>query len=394
MRILIAHSRYRSGDSSGENRIVESEIRLLRDGGHDVVAWCPEPSRESGAALLGTGVGAIWSSSAVRRVRSFVRERRTEVVHVHNLFPALSPAVIRAASSAGAAVVVTLHNYRLLCLPATFLRDGRICEDCLGRIPWPGVVHRCYRGSLAGSGVLAASLALHRAIASFDRVDLFLAVSAFVAKKHVEAGLDHDRVVVRPSYVPPGPRREGPGDHFLYLGRLSPEKGVATLLAAHRPEHPPLVVVGDGPQRGDLEPLGGANVRFTGAVGASEVPALLAQTRALVLPSRCYEGAPRAVLEAYAAGVPVVASRVGALPELVEDGASGLLLPPGDEAAWRSAFERLASDAECFRLGVRAGELWRERYTPEHGLRSLEAAYATALERRRARTARRELSRL
>ena len=154
MRILVLHSRYLSGQTSGENRVVEDEVELLSEAGHDVQVWSPSPSPSpselSTLGLARLGVGAVWSRAAVKEVRRLMRRQRTEIVHCHNLFPMLSPAVLSAAAAEGASVVMTLHNYRLFCLPATFLRDGRICEDCLGHIPWRGVMHRCYRDSTLG----------------------------------------------------------------------------------------------------------------------------------------------------------------------------------------------------------------------------------------------------
>ena len=291
----------------------------------------------------------------------------------------LSPAVLRVAAAEGASVVATLHNYRLMCLPATFLRDGRVCEDCLGRLPWPGVVHKCYRGSAVGSGTLAAALAIHRALGTFDEhIDLYLAVSEFVRDKHVQAGLPAGRIVVKPNAVPAAGRRPCPGDYYLFLGRLSPEKGLAVVLEAWRTAPGRLVVAGDGPERSRLQRRGASGVEFLGHVSPERVPALLARARALLLPSLCYEGAPRSVIEAYAAGVPVIASRIGGLPDVVEHGVSGLLAVPGSSAAWVEAIERLQDDAMSEQLGDGAFRLWQRHYTPERGLELLEQAYARA----------------
>jgi glycosyltransferase involved in cell wall biosynthesis/predicted ATP-grasp superfamily ATP-dependent carboligase len=379
MRILQLHSRYASGDASGENRVVEGERVLLTEAGHEVWAWLPDPPDDDPGALVRAGLGAVHSSSAARAVRRLVREQRTEVVHCHNLFPGLSPSVLAAAADEGAAVVMTLHNYRLLCLPATLLRGGHVCEDCVGRVPWRGVVHRCYRDSLLGSGALAGSLVAHRATRSFGRVHRFLAVSDFVRDKYVQAGFPADRILVKPNFVPASARRDGPGDYFLYLGRLSAEKGVATLLAAHRPQHGRLLVVGDGPERERLEALAGANVEFVGAVPAGEVAPLIAGARALLMPSLSYEGAPRTLLEAYAAGVPVVASRIGALATLVDDGVTGILVPPREAEAWAAAMTALRDDDECTRLGEGAYGVWEAEYGPERVLSQLEESYRLAL---------------
>lgn len=379
LRVLILHSRYLSGPASGENRVAEEEARLLRDAGHRVTMWAPAPDRLDGMGQVRAGMSAVWSPSAVAEVRRLVRRFRADVVHVHNLFPMLSPAVLRTAESEGAAVVVTLHNYRLMCLPANFLRDGRTCELCLGKAPWRGVVYRCYRDSALGSAAVATSLILHRGLGSFDRVRRFLAVSEFVRRKHIEAGVSPGRIRVKRNFAWTAPRRQGPGEYFLYLGRLAPEKGIETLLRAARELPQPLVVVGEGPQGEILRRDPPPTVEFTGPVSPEEVPAILSRARALLVPSLWYEAAPRGILEAYASGVPVVASRIGALPEVVEEGVTGVLAEPGRPESWTGAMGRLAEDRESDRLGEGAFRAWTDRYTPEHGIRDLEAAYREAL---------------
>jgi glycosyltransferase involved in cell wall biosynthesis len=378
VRILILHSRYLSGAASGENRVVDDEARLLIDGGHRVDVWDPAPNSAHGFRLMGTAARAIWSTEATARVRGLIRRSKAEIVHCHNLFPLLSPAVLRAASGEGAAVVMTLHNYRLLCLPATFIRDGRVCEDCLGRPPWPGVLHACYRDSTLGSAALATSLTLHNTFHTFDRVAKYLAVSGFVRRKYVEAGWPYDRIEVKSNFASESPKREGPGRYFLYLGRLSPEKGVETLLSAWRRSSARLLVVGDGPTARALKADAPPNVEFRPTVSPAEVPTLIREARALLLPSLWYEAQPRVILEAYAAGVPVLASDLGALPEAVGPD-SGLLVAPGDAGSWADAIERLLDDRESERLGHGAWRRWRDRYSPEHALQNLEDAYRRAV---------------
>lgn len=373
VRVLILHSRYRSGALSGENRVVEEEAALLREAGHVVTTFTPTVSL--GAAVsLSAATSAVWSRSAAREVQALVRDRQPDVVHVHNLFPALSPAVIRAAAAEGVPVVMTLHNFRLLCLPATFLREGRVCEDCLGRLPWRGVVRGCYRGSRLASVPYATSLVVHRRLRTFDAVTRFLAVSEFVRAKHAAAGMPTERLSVLPNFAPPAPPRAGPGDYFLFVGRLSPEKGLPVLLEAWRPELGRLVVAGDGPQAPILR-TAPPGVEARGAVTPDEVRRLFAGARALICPSLCYEAFPRVVVEAYAQGVPVVAGRLGALPEVVEDGVTGLLFAPADVAALTACLERVRNDTESERLGAGALQRWRERYSPEVALAAREAIY-------------------
>lgn len=387
MRVLFLHSRYLSGPVSGENRVVDDEVRLLRGAGHDVGVLSPEPVVQDRADRVRAAASAIASRRAARLVRDIVRDRAVEVVHVHNVFPTLSPAVLPAAHEAGAAVVMTLHNYRLMCLPATFLRDGRICEDCLGGTTLPGVRHGCYRESRGTSAILAASLELHRATGSFDSVTRFIAVGEFVKAKHVDAGIDPDRILVKPNFVPPQARRSGPGDRFLFMGRLAHEKGLDTVLRAweRTPAAAGLDVVGSGPDERALRDSTSSSdgrIRFIGEVAPDRVPELLARARALLVPSRWYEAAPRTIVEAYASGVPVIASDIGALPDSVEPDVSGLLVQPERPEDWALAIASLLDDETSIRLGDGAHGRWRERYSPEVGLAGLDSCYRSAIEAR------------
>ena len=379
MRILVLHSRYLSGPASGENRVVEDEVGLLREAGHDVTSWMPTLTAAPRALdLAAAGLRSVWSAKSAARVRDALREKSIDVMHVHNLFPMLSPSVLRAAHEEGVRVVATLHNYRLLCLPATLLRDGRTCEDCVGRLPWPGVLHKCYRASSGGSAALATSLTVHRAFGTFRSVALYLAVSEFVRAKHVEGGFPPDRIRVKPNFTWPTQRRAGPGRYFLYLGRLAPEKGMTPLLQAWRDVPADLLIAGDGPDRRRLARFAPDHVRLLGQVQPGRAKQLVRGARALIVPSTWYEGAPRSIAEAYAAGVPVIASRLGGLPEFVAQGASGFLVPPADAGALRRAAMQLLDDETSERLGEGAYRLWLKRFTPEQGLRDLEGAYAAA----------------
>jgi glycosyltransferase involved in cell wall biosynthesis len=378
MRILVLHSKYRSGPASGENRVVADEAALLRQAGHAVRVVAPQLEDAGGLDLAAAGLRTIWSHPAARTVRRSVEKFCPDVVHCHNLFPALSPSVIQAIPR-DVPVIMTLHNYRLSCLPGTFFRDGRTCEDCLGRAPWPGVVHCCYQDSRAASAALASSLTFHKHLGTFRRIKRFLAISRFVREKHIESGVPADRIVVKPHFTWGTEQRTGPGSYFLSLGRLSPEKGLKFMLHSFGGLKADLLVLGEGPEERSLHAMAPVNARFERTVPPDEVPALIRRARAVVIPSAWHEPAGRVVIEAYAAGVPVIASRVGALPELVHDGETGLLRPPGDEEGWRRAFEHLLDDEESIRMGSAAFRAWDTNYRPDIGLANLEAAYRWVL---------------
>jgi glycosyltransferase involved in cell wall biosynthesis len=377
-RILILHSKYRSGPASGENRVVEDEARLLAEAGHEVTLVTPQLRSPSRVRLAAAGIRLVWSTASERRTVGLIRGLRPDVVHFHNLFPGLTPTAIRGVPD-DVATIMTLHNYRLQCLPGTHFRDGRVCQDCLGRPPWPAVVHRCYQGSFAASGALASSLIVHRAVGTFDRVRRFLAISRFVKERHIAAGMSADKIEVKPHFTWPSARRTGPGHHFLYLGRLSAEKGIRPMVSSFADIPARLVIAGDGPEAELVRAAAPPNVEFTGTVPPARVAELLTGTRALVVPSAWDEPAGRVVLEAYAAGVPVLASRVGALPEFVLEGETGMLIPHNDARAWAAAFESLLDDARSTQMGDAAWAAWDREYRPAVGLRNLEAAYDGAL---------------
>jgi glycosyltransferase involved in cell wall biosynthesis len=373
MRVLVLHSRYLTGAASGENRVVDDEVRVLLEAGHEVASW--QPSVDPSSSRLELAVDAVWSRHAMREVRRLVHEHRPEVVHVHSLYPRLSPAILREVPRR-VPIVMTLHNFRLMCLPATYVRNGAICEDCAGRLPWRGVVHACYRGSRSASAVLGASIAVHRMLRTLARVHTFLAVSGFVRDKHVEVGLDPSRIRVKSNFAWPTERRRGTGQHLLFLGRLTPEKGLAAILGAVPPGLE-LVVAGAGDERERLESCARPGTTFVGQVDHGRALHLLRDARALVVPSRWYEGQPRVIVEAFAAGVPVVASNIGGLPELVEKGVNGYLVD--DDDGWAEALRRLEDEELARRLGAGAYATWQERFTPEVALRELEDVYLGAV---------------
>lgn len=391
-RILLVHNRYR--ERGGEDAVYEAEGRLLESRGHTV--WRHErDNREvpaSGGA--GTALRAFWSREDRRAVGDVVRRNRIQVVHVHNTLPLVSPSVYGAARKAGAAVVQTLHNFRLMCVNGLLLRDGAPCEACVGHgVAWRGIVHRCYRGSRGASAAVAATVAAHRALGTWHRqVDAYIALSRFARDRFVAGGLPARRITVRGGFVQgpfPDPAA-APERHFLYVGRLAEEKGVRLLLDAWRglgdgAGHgaPPLRIVGDGPLRADVEAAAAGNpaLRWLGALPRARVLEEMGRAWALVFPSVCYEHFPGVLGETRAMGLPVVASRVGSVAEVVEASGAGVLVPPGDAWALAAAVAALAADpSRRAALSAQARESYRTSLTPDHAYRTLLAVYRQARE--------------
>jgi glycosyltransferase involved in cell wall biosynthesis len=393
MKVLILHSHYQW--SGGEDSAVDSEEQLLTTAGHSVARY--DRNNEDiqrftipqHALLPAT---TLWSRKSLTEVRQVLLQDRPNVAHFHNTFPLISPAAYSACRNAGIPVVQTLHNYRLLCPTATFFREGKPCELCLGRkVPWPGVLHACYRDSRAATGVVAAMLMVHRALGTWtEMVDVYIALSEFSRSKFIEGGLPAAKIVVKPNFVDPDPgtARE-PTDYALFVGRLSREKGLGILLAAWKQigDRIPLLVLGDGPLRGEFEAqvnsLGLSQVRFGGGVDRETVLAAMRRARFLVVPSECYENFPTIIVEAFACGIPIIAANLGATREMVVDQQTGLQFLPGSPEDLAAKVDwAWAHPSEMEALGQAGRAEYVAKYTGDRNLRMLTDIYARAMESR------------
>ncbi|NDP47665.1 MAG: glycosyltransferase, partial [Sulfuriferula multivorans] len=327
-RVLIAHNAYQH--RGGEDSVVEAEIALLRSHGHVVETYFRSNDDVAAMSSLSLARHTLWSNRTSHELAKLIRRFKPDVIHVHNTFPLMSPSLYWAAERAGIPVVQTLHNFRLMCLNALFLREGKVCEDCMGKLPWRGVARACYRGSHTASAALAGMLALHRGLGTYqNKVARYIALNGFCRDKFIEGGLPAERVEVKPNFVdfdaPPLTARVG----MLFVGRLSVEKGVATLAEAMAvlPDMS-LRVAGDGPEEELL--AGVAGIARLGSMPSEAVRQEMACAVALVVPSIWYENFPRTIVEAFACGLPVIASRIGALADIVTDGVTGLLFEPAN----------------------------------------------------------------
>ncbi len=391
MRVFLLHNYYRY--AGGEDVVVHRERDLLAKHGHDVRLHTVSNEAVKGVweELLAM-CRAPYSMPARRQIRAEIERFRPDVVHVHNFFPLLTPSVYDACRAAGVPVVQTLHNFRLACLNGSFFRNGRVCEDCLGRsAPWPGVVHACYRGSRAASGAVAAMLTLHRFLGTWaQKVDVYVAPTSFVRTKLIHAGLPAEKIVVKPHFVHPDP---GPGDgtggYALFVGRLTVEKGLETLLAAWErlQGRVRLKVVGEAPSPRYLAGISKRvdGVEWLGRQSPEHVQALMKDALVLLFPSLWYETFGLVIIEAYAAGTPVIAGDHGSIADLVDYGRTGLqfrLDDPGDLAdkvAWMSSHPRERSE-----MGRAARREFEQKYSAESNYPTLIEIYAKARERARA----------
>ena len=382
--ILHVHNRYQQ--PGGEDEVFRAESALLERYGHEVHRYevsnddVNEWSRSSLAAAT------IWNRNEYRAVRDLLRRTGAEVMHVHNTLPLLSPAVYDAARDEGAAVVQTLHNYRLMCPASTFFRDGGVCEDCLGKpFAWPSVAHACYRDSRAASGVVATMLAVHRARRTYhERVDAYIALTEFGRRKFIEGGLPEDKLWVKPHFVEVDRGvGSGSGGQALFVGRLSPEKGVSTLLGAWSRigERLPLEILGDGPMADEVASAARElpGVAWRGRRSKDDVLAAMGDAALVIVPSTCYETFGLVAIEAYSRGTPVLASRIGAIAEVVEHGRTGRHFRPADADDLVANLDHLlAHPEETRRLRGGARRAYEARYTAESNYERLMEIYEAA----------------
>lgn len=383
MRILIVHNRYR--EPGGEDSVVRTEAELLRSGHQVVLHEVANPERP--AATAASLAGAIWNPRSERRLRAVIDNGRFDVAHVHNTWYSLSPSILKPLHDAGIPVVMTLHNYRRLCVAGSLHRDGHRCTECVNTLPWRGVVHRCYRGSMAQSALLAATESTHRLLNTWTRyTDLFVVPSEFTRHLLAAGGLPADRIVVKPHHVAdPGTRSAPPSESrtVVYAGRLSPDKGVPMLVEAWQQAAPnlELALAGDGVLRRDLEALSDPSIRLAGWLPATELASLVGSARAVVLPTTMFETFGLSAVEALAAGTPVLTTAGGAIAEAVAGcGPAG----PGPDARntdWAAALRNLLDDSDVDAWGARGRQRYLEVYGPERGLERLVGIYERARER-------------
>jgi glycosyltransferase involved in cell wall biosynthesis len=387
MKILIAHNSYRL--RGGEDMVAETEIELLRSRGHTVE--CYRQSNDDIQDMSGASVAmaSLWAQKSASEIGRLCDSFRPDLIHAHNTFPLISPSLYWLAAKRRTPMVQTLHNFRLLCPQAMFLRDGKACEDCLATVPWRAVTRKCYRGSTVQSGVVAGMLMLHRLIGSYrDKVTSYIALSKFSRDKFIAGGLPAERIHIKPNFVerqltPEWKGRKG----GLFVGRLSSEKGLNILIEAaeklaNSPVHndAPLCirVVGAGPMEELVTECFKGD--YLGPKSSADVFNLLRSALFVIVPSTCYETFGLIAVEAFSCGVPVIASGHGGLGELITDGVTGLLFKPGDASdlarkiAW--AHEHAS---EMLRMGQAAYVEYLHKYTPSENYKMLMNIYNNAV---------------
>lgn len=390
MRILIAHSRYRSTAPSGENLVVSQEYDLLTAAGHavelyqrssdDVAGW-------SGARQATLGLTSIRNPSVRRTLRRVLDRFRPDVVHVHNTFPRLSPSVLHACADAGVPVVTTIHNYHLLCSSA-FFRDGHVCHDCIDGAVAPAIAHGCYRDSRLATLPVALGTLVNRS-SWRDLVSAYVFISAAQRDLMSALRLPPERTFVKHNFVTPAdPVPDGPRHGVAFAGRLAPAKGIDLLMRAwdlvleRGAPDPRLVIVGSGPldERVRAWAATRPSVVLTGQLPPAETRAALTAAVAVVVPSQWEETFGLVAVEAMAAAIPPIAAGHGSFPELVTDRVDGVLYDPTSADRLADVLGEVHQYPDRFlALGKQALRTYETRFTPERSLERLEEIYRFAI---------------
>jgi len=391
MKIVLVHNKYKQ--PGGEDVVFDQERQLLEHYGHEGQVYCRsnwDVDQFRGVQKLVLLKDSVWSGDTYKEFGELLRREKPDVVHVHNTWVMISPSIYWACHDAGIPVVQTFHNYRLLCPAGTFFREGKTCEECLDHGQWRSVLHGCYRQSRAVTAAKAFMLAAHRFKRTWtDCIDCYIALSEFSRGQFLRGGLPAEKIYVKPNFVSPDPGVcVDKGNYAVFIGRLSPEKRVSTILNAwgQLDKRIELVVIGGGPEASQLEKHAShlTQVHFKGYLPRAEALGYMSRARLLIFSSEWYENFPVTIAEAFACGVPVVCSRLGAMQEIVEDARTGLHFVPGDATdlavkvswAWNHP-ERLAQ------MGREARWEFETRYTAEKNYPQLMKIYEDAIARRK-----------
>lgn len=384
MRVLLVHNYYQQ--PGGEEQIFATEAAMLESHGHQVMRYTIHNDQIANANPFLLAKNTLWNSTVHQELRSLVQREKPDIAHFHNTFPLISPAAYYALQAEGVPVVQTLHNYRLLCPNALFFRDGKVCEDCLGKpIPLPGIIHGCYRGSRTASAVVAANISFHSWVGTWSKaVDVFIAYSHFAMDKFIQGGLPAEKLAFKTNFLHPAPQPgEGKGGYGLFVGRLSVEKGLGVMLDAWRKLNGkiPLKILGDGPMAGLVTEaaIEMPEIEWLGRRPLEEVYEIVGDAAFLIFPSEWYETFGRVAIEAFARGTPVVASKIGAITELVDHGRTGLHFRPSDPVDLADKIQWLLDHpTELRQMRQEARTEFEKKYTAEDNYRRLMEIYAHA----------------
>jgi glycosyltransferase involved in cell wall biosynthesis len=378
-KILIIHNKYQQ--YGGEDSVVAEEEKMLRQYGHVTQLYTKDNQIVDRMSKLSLLANTLWSRNTTKEVGQILEASKPDVVHIHNTFPLVSPSVYWEINKQGIPIVQTIHNFRLSCLQAMFLRKGSVCEKCLGKFPWRGIVNRCYRDSMASSTVLAMMLQLHRMIGTYgNKINAYIALNKFCKNKLIEMGIQENKIYIKPNFIESknnDDNIENDGNP-LFVGRLSKEKGIDLLadVITNMPNRQ-FDIVGSGPESDTLENI--PNAIMHGKLSQNKVQQMMKKAPFLILPSIWYENMPMTLVEAFANGTPVISSRIGALIELIDDGNTGLHFKLGSSDDLRKKITwALINKDQMKNMGNNAKKVYLNKYTRDINYHQLIDIYKKA----------------
>lgn len=382
MKVLQVHNYYQQ--PGGEETVLHTEAAVLRENGHTVIQYtCSNDEIEHTGlvAKIRTGLQTIWSRKHFAAITDVLEKEKPDVCHVHNTFPLISPSVFHACDKAKIPVVFTLHNYRLLCANGLFLRENKPCEDCLKTNMWTGVKHKCYRDSALATATLAAAMETHHFINTWNKkVDVIVALTAFQKEKLVAKGIEADKIFVKPNMVNHAAKASSnKGNGLLFIGRLDHVKG-ADLLLKIAERFPEIIinVLGQGPLFDVLSAV--PNIHCFGHLPQSQVMKKIAECKAVVLPTRFYEGMPVTIIEAFACGKPVISTNHGAMPSMIKHGETGWLFPLNDfDSLSDGVKQAIDPTLNMEQIGKNCLAEFESKYSPAVGYKNLIETYNLAI---------------
>lgn len=384
MNILSVHNRYIY--RGGEDESTELENSLLRSHNHRLIEYVADNHDLEKRALFVVGLQSVWNQGSYSSIRKQIRDHRIDLVKIDNFFPQISPAVFYAARAEGVPTVQTLRNFRLGCPSANFFRNGQVCEDCLGKVmPWPGIYHGCYRNSRLLTIGPALMSSVHRVAGTWwNHVSAYVALSEFSRNKFLEIGLPNEKIFVKPNFVTDGGVGTGNGNYALFVGRLSPEKGIDVLLSAWKRIGPRLrlKIAGTGPLEQEVRSCAAVNpaVEYLGQTSLTETYELMGSALALIFPSKWYEPFGRTVAEAFAKGTPVIASNIGPIKTMISHQQTGLQFDPhrADSLVEQVEWMLEHRDDKWCEMRASARQAYESLYTPERNYEMMMQIYGWA----------------
>lgn len=391
-KVLLVHNYYQQ--SGGEDKVVAQEAALLKSRGNTVELYSVHNDTLNYGVLnkAKTALGAAWSLSEYKRIRKKLMDMKPDVVHVHNFFPIISPSIYYACDSLNIPVVQTLHNYRLMCPAATFLRENKICEKCMNGSLANSIINKCYRGSRIQTVPIVTMISLNKVLGTWSkRVDRYIALTEFAKSKFIEGGLPADKIVVKPNFLTithKECKEESEPNYILYVGRISAEKGVGNLLKSwstiRNKQNLKLLIVGDGPEKEELIRMYNTDqtIEFVGNQSISSVMEYMGHAKFLVVPSICYEGFPLTIIEAFSVGTPVICSKIGSLQEVVQDEVTGFHFKHDDVQELSNVISRAMTYEAYQEMRQNVFNVFCNNYTEELNYKMLMSIYQSVIEER------------